>query len=74
MDPTESNARLDALAAEFPDIAEMVPLPEKSPGHQRLAMAMMAGTTTGLEPVDGQPAARRAAVLQEHGSSWRQPA
>ncbi|MDA0163250.1 M14 family zinc carboxypeptidase [Solirubrobacter ginsenosidimutans] len=51
MDPTEAYGRLDALAAEFPDIAEIVPLPEKSPGYQRPAMAMMAGTTaSGSNP------------------------
>src|SRR3954467_2378454 len=45
MDPTESYARLDQLAAQYPDIAEIVHLPEKSNGYQRRAMAMMAGTT-----------------------------
>jgi hypothetical protein len=45
MDPTESYARLDGLAAQYPDIAEIVHLPEKTNGYQRRAMAMMAGTT-----------------------------
>jgi len=45
MDPTESYDRLDQLAAQFPDIAEIVPLPNKTPGYQREAMAMLAGTT-----------------------------
>ena len=51
MDPTESYERLDGLAAQFPDIAEIVPLPHKTDGYQRPAMAMMAGTTaSGSNP------------------------
>jgi hypothetical protein len=45
MDPTESYARLDQLAAQYPDISEIVNMPEKTGGYQRRAMAMMAGTT-----------------------------
>ena len=45
MDPTESYERLDGLAAQYPEIAEIVPLPNKTPGYQRPAMAMLAGTT-----------------------------
>src|SRR6185436_12526538 len=51
MDPTESYARLDQLAAQYPDIAQIVNLPEKTNGYQRQAMAMMAGTTaSGSNP------------------------
>jgi len=51
MDPTESYGRLDQLAAQYPDIAEIVNLPEKTNGYQRRAMAMMAGTTaSGSNP------------------------
>ena len=51
MDPTESNARLDQLAAQYPNIAEIVHLPKKTTGYQRRAMAMMAGTTaSGSNP------------------------
>ncbi|MDA0183242.1 M14 family zinc carboxypeptidase [Solirubrobacter phytolaccae] len=45
MDPTEVYERIDALVANNSDIAEMVPLPHKTPGYQRQAMAMLAGTT-----------------------------
>ncbi|HEY6891266.1 MAG TPA: M14 family metallopeptidase [Solirubrobacter sp.] len=45
MNPTEAYERLDGLAAEFPGIAEIIHLPEKTNGYQRPAMAMMAGTT-----------------------------
>ncbi|RKQ93513.1 chitobiase/beta-hexosaminidase-like protein [Solirubrobacter pauli] len=45
MDPTEVYERIDALVAGNSDIAELVTLPHKTPGYQRQAMAMMAGTT-----------------------------
>ena len=46
MDPTEVYARFDALATEFPNIAEMITLPNKTNGYQRRAQAMMAGLTS----------------------------
>ena len=46
MDPTEVYARFDELAAEFSNIAEMVPLPYQTNGYQRRAQAIMAGATT----------------------------
>ena len=45
MDPTEVYARFDALAEEFPNIAELITLPNKTNGYQRRAQAMMAGLT-----------------------------
>ena len=45
MDPTEVYARFDALAAEFPNIAEMITLPNKTNGYQRRAQANMSGLT-----------------------------
>jgi hypothetical protein len=51
MDPTEVYARFDELAAEFPDISELIPLPHETNGYQRRAQALMAGlvspTATG---------------------------
>ena len=44
MDPTEVYARFDALAAEFPNIAELITLPHKTNGYQRKAQANMSGT------------------------------
>ena len=46
MDPTEVYARFDALAAEFPNISELIPLPNKTNGYQRRAQALMAGLTS----------------------------
>jgi len=45
MDPVEAKQRINALAAEFPDLAEIVNLPHPTNGYQRKAMATMAGMT-----------------------------
>ncbi len=45
VDPVEARQRINALAAEFPDLAEIVTLPYPTNGYQRKAMATMAGTT-----------------------------
>jgi Zinc carboxypeptidase/Chitobiase/beta-hexosaminidase C-terminal domain len=51
MDPTEVYQRFDELAAEFPNIAQLIPLPYKTNGYQRKAQATMAGATgPGLSP------------------------
>jgi hypothetical protein len=47
MDPTEIYNRMDSLVTQFPDLIEAIPLPEKTGGYGRPAMAMMAGTTAG---------------------------
>jgi hypothetical protein len=46
MDPTEVRERFTALAAEFPNISELIPLPYETNGYQRRAQANMAGSTT----------------------------
>jgi len=46
MDATELTDRFEQLAAEFPDIAEIVNLPNKSNGYRRKSAAIM-GTTSG---------------------------
>src|SRR5215210_5051347 len=57
MDPTEVYARFDQLAAEFPNISELVTLPNKTNGYQRKAQATMAGTTgSGSTPPTSQQA------------------
>jgi len=45
MDPTEVYQRFDELAAEFPNVAELITLPYKTNGYQRKAQATMAGAT-----------------------------
>nr|WP_062341577.1 M14 family zinc carboxypeptidase [Herbidospora sakaeratensis] len=44
MDPTEITDRIVGLAAEFPKIAEIVDLPNKTNGYRRLAQAQFGGT------------------------------
>ena len=46
MDPTEVKERFTALAAEFPNIATLVPLPNKTNGYQRKAQATLAANAT----------------------------
>jgi hypothetical protein len=45
MDPFEARQRINALAAEFPDLAEIVTLPHLTNGYQRKAMAVMSAAT-----------------------------
>lgn len=45
MDPTEVTERIEQLAAEFPDLAEIVELPYQTNGYRRHAQALM-GTLT----------------------------
>lgn len=60
MDPVEVYDRINDLAAEFPNIAEIVDLPHETNGYQRKAMAVMEGATApGSAPAD----ASRAVVL-----------
>lgn len=57
MDPVEVYDRINALAAEFPDLAEVIDLPFKSGGYQRRSMAMMDGATgIGSAPTDASRA------------------
>ncbi|GAB4086602.1 M14 family zinc carboxypeptidase [Myceligenerans cantabricum] len=43
VDPTEAYERIESLAAEFPDLAEIVELPEPTGGYQRKAMHLTSG-------------------------------
>jgi hypothetical protein len=44
MDPTEVYGRIDQIAHDYPGIAEIVNLPEKTAGYQRKSQAIMSGT------------------------------
>jgi hypothetical protein len=46
LDPTELYNRFRELAAEFPDLTTIIPLPHKTNGYQRRAQALMAGLTS----------------------------
>jgi zinc carboxypeptidase/chitobiase/beta-hexosaminidase-like protein len=63
MDPTEVYARFAELAAEFPNIAELIPLPYRTNGYQRKAQATMAGLTPPGNSPAGATAQSQAVVL-----------
>jgi len=46
MDPTELTARIEALAAEFPDLAEIIELPYLTNGYRRQAMGLLNGPSS----------------------------
>jgi hypothetical protein len=48
-DSQEDYAKIRALAAEFPNISEIINLPNKSPGYQRYSQAIV-GTATPYNP------------------------
>ena len=60
MDPTEVYGRFDALATDFPDIAQIVPLPNDTNGYQRRAATAL-GTTTQYTGQTGNFSAAAAA-------------
>ena len=60
MDPTEIYAAFEELADEYPNLTELITLPNKTNGYQRRAQATMAGTTLpGNTPQEGNAAATR---------------
>jgi Zinc carboxypeptidase/Chitobiase/beta-hexosaminidase C-terminal domain len=64
MDPTEVYTRFGELAAEFPNLAEMITLPNKTNGYQRRAQALMAGLTSPTATGNlGATAATQAVIL-----------
>jgi hypothetical protein len=67
MDPTEVYQRFDQLAAEFPNISELITLPNKTNGYQRKAQATMAGgTPSGNTP----PAELQAGAVVLTSRAW----
>ncbi|MCM0678296.1 M14 family metallopeptidase [Micromonospora phytophila] len=50
--PTELYGRIRQLAAEFPDLAEIVELPYKTNGYRRHAQAVLGGATASRVAVD----------------------
>ena len=58
LDPTELYAEFDKLAAEYPNIAELITLPNETNGYQRRAQATMASNATqpGNTPAGSQQA------------------
>ena len=63
LDPSEVYQRFDELAAEFSNIAEMIPLPNATNGYQRRAQANMNGTVDPGNAAQGATAQSRTVVL-----------
>ena len=63
MDPTEVYERFDELAAEFPNIAQLIPLPNKTNGYQRRAQAH--------DGAARPPVGRRAVQSDDRGQARR---
>ena len=64
MDPTEIYSRFGQLAAEFPNLSELITLPNKTNGYQRRAQANMNGAMPiGNAPPQNSPAEGQAVVL-----------
>jgi hypothetical protein len=61
MDPTQVKTRFESLATEFAGLAELITLPEQSPGYQRKSMCMMFSTTA----CSGSPGTASQAVYLE---------
>jgi hypothetical protein len=51
MDPQELTARIQSLAAEFPNLAEIIDLPNKTNGYQRKAQ-LTVGNTGRNQPIE----------------------
>ncbi|HYH27378.1 MAG TPA: M14 family metallopeptidase, partial [Actinomycetota bacterium] len=62
MDPVEVYKRFQDLAAEFPNISELIDLPFKTEGYQRKSMAVLGGGL-GTDPAAAPADASRAILL-----------
>jgi len=63
LDPTEVYARIGELAAEFPNISQLVTLPNRTNGYQRRAQAIMSGTRGPGSSPQGATEQSQAVVL-----------
>jgi hypothetical protein len=67
LDPTELYARFDELAAEFPNISELITLPYRTNGYQRRAQAIMNGTAP---PGNTVPTAAQSQAVVLTSRAW----
>ena len=68
LDPTELYAEFRRLEAEFPNLAELITLPNKTNGYQRRAQATMAGATgSGSTPTTALQAGAVVLTSREWG-------
>jgi Zinc carboxypeptidase/Chitobiase/beta-hexosaminidase C-terminal domain len=67
MDPTQVYARFRELAAEFPNLSELITLPNKTNGYQRKAQANMNGT---MPPGNSAPTADQSRTVVLTSRAW----
>jgi hypothetical protein len=67
LDPTEVYAKVSDLAAEFPNISELITLPYRTNGYQRRAQAIMSAATPPGGPL---PAAQQAEAVVLTSRAW----
>jgi hypothetical protein len=67
MDPTAVYTKLSDLAAEFPNISELITLPYQTNGYQRRAQAIMSGTTG---PGSTPPTAQQGEAVVLTSRAW----
>jgi Zinc carboxypeptidase/Chitobiase/beta-hexosaminidase C-terminal domain len=68
MDPTEVYARFEALEDEFPNLAELITLPNKTNGYQRRAQATMA--SSAVQPGNTPPTSQQAGAVVLTSRAW----
>ena len=67
LDPTEVYASFGDLAAEFPNISELITLPNRTNGYQRRAQAIMSGTSG---PGSTPPTAQQGGAVVLTSRAW----
>jgi hypothetical protein len=67
LDPTETYAKVADLAAEFPNISELVTLPYRTNGYQRRAQAIMNGAAP---PGNSVPTAQQGQAVVLTSRAW----
>jgi hypothetical protein len=70
MDPTEVYQRFDELAAEFPNIAQLIPLPYKTNGYQRKSQALMSGARPSGNSIPTNAPAEMAQAVVLTSRAW----
>jgi hypothetical protein len=70
MDPTEVYDRFDELAREFPNIAQLIPLPNETNGYQRKAQATMSGALPPGNSISNNDAAQQARAVVLTSRAW----
>jgi hypothetical protein len=65
VDATESTEKIEALASEFPDIAEIIEMPHQTNGYRRKAQAIFQPPGQGLPIVNNTGTTHRAKMVRK---------